>query len=175
MKKLPFLCVLACFVACNENNPDQNNPYANYVDLGLSSGILWSPVNEINSHDSSPYFSHDEMMEVYSGHETFPSTSDWKELWEGCDWIWTGTGYTIVGPGGNSITLPALGFRSNTDGTIHDKDSMCYYWQRDNHNSAMTYYLDKERMWVSSLMSGMPIRLVKKKNRHEAEGSIYEE
>lgn len=98
MKKLPFLCVSACFVACNENNPDQNNPYANYVDLGLSSGILWSPVNEINSHDSSPYFSSD-----------------------------------------------------------------------------MTYYLDKKRMWVSSLMSGMPIRLVKKKNRHEAEGSIYEE
>jgi hypothetical protein len=40
-----------------------------------------------------------------------PTSEQLKELMEKCTWEFTGTGYTVTGPNGNSIFLPAAGYR----------------------------------------------------------------
>ena len=40
-----------------------------------------------------------------------PTSEQLKELVEKCTWEFTGSGYTVTGPNGNSIFLPAAGYR----------------------------------------------------------------
>ena len=40
-----------------------------------------------------------------------PTTAQLNELVEECEWEFTGTGYKVTGPNGNSIFLPAAGYR----------------------------------------------------------------
>ena len=40
-----------------------------------------------------------------------PTSEQLKELVEKCKWEFTGSGYTVTGPNGNSIFLPAAGYR----------------------------------------------------------------
>ena len=40
-----------------------------------------------------------------------PTTDQFKELIDSCDWVFTGTGYKVTGKNGNSIFLPAAGYR----------------------------------------------------------------
>ena len=42
---------------------------------------------------------------------TMPTNEQLKELIEKCTWEFTGTGYTVTGPNGKSIFLPAAGYR----------------------------------------------------------------
>ena len=47
-----------------------------------------------------------------------PTDAEWTELRERCKWTWTSTnsvnGYKVTGPNGNSIFLPAAGYRYDT-------------------------------------------------------------
>ena len=75
-----------------------------YVDLGLPSGTIWKTSNErglLTHNDASSRF-----------YKQMPSKKDFNELMELCTWTWTGNGYTVQGPNGNSIMLPAAGFSS---------------------------------------------------------------
>lgn len=40
-----------------------------------------------------------------------PTKEQFMELRNSCDWTWTGMGYKVVGSNGNSIVLPAAGYR----------------------------------------------------------------
>ena len=42
---------------------------------------------------------------------SMPTNAQLKELMEKCTWEFTGSGYTVTGPNGNSIFLPAAGYR----------------------------------------------------------------
>lgn len=42
---------------------------------------------------------------------SMPTNAQLKELMEECTWEFTGSGYTVTGPNGNSIFLPAAGYR----------------------------------------------------------------
>ena len=48
-----------------------------------------------------------------------PTDAEWTELLECCNWTWTSTngvyGYKVTGPNGNSIFLPAAGYRNATN------------------------------------------------------------
>ncbi len=88
-----------------------------YIDLGLPSGTLWCNLNE------EGLYTHDDAVIRFG--DALPTTEQWKELQNSCQWTWNGNGYKIVGPNGASIILPAAG-RRLCDGTPERGDG--YYW-----------------------------------------------
>ena len=54
---------------------------------------------------------HDPATKNWGGTWTMPSTEQVRELVEKCTWEFTGAGYKVTGPNGNSIFLPAAGYR----------------------------------------------------------------
>lgn len=91
-----------------------------FIDLGLPSGTLWADANE------EGYFSFDEAKKKFG--DSVPSIELWDELREECDWKWDKekNGYTVTGPNGNSIFLPAAGYRY--DSFLGPASSGGYYW-----------------------------------------------
>ena len=90
-----------------------------YVDLGLPSGTQWKKTNE------SGFYTYGAAITKFDG--SVPSWEQWKELVSVCDWSWTGNGYKVVGPNGNFIVLPALGWRL-CDGKTDDVGTIGHYW-----------------------------------------------
>lgn len=74
-----------------------------YVDLGLPSGTLWKDKNE------SGFYDYDAAVRSFGS--KLPTKEQLKELKDSCQWTWTGSGYKVTGPNGNSIVLPAAGLR----------------------------------------------------------------
>ena len=62
-----------------------------------------------------------------------PMKSEIQELIDNCEWEWTElegvSGYNVTGPSGNSIFLPAAGYRSGTSAS--DNGRYGYYWACD--------------------------------------------
>ena len=59
-----------------------------------------------------------------------PTFDEIKELLDKCDWTWTTkngvNGYTVTGNNGNSIFLPAAGYRDGTE--LESADMYGYFW-----------------------------------------------
>ena len=126
-----------------------------YVDLGLPSGILWATCNVGASkpEDYGKYYAWGETttkksytMDNYTyksqphklpsnvdaatanwgaGWRT-PTEAEFLELVNKCSWKWTGKGYKVTGPNGNSIFLPAAGYQDEKGG--FDADITGAYW-----------------------------------------------
>lgn len=92
-----------------------------WVDLGLPSGTLWKNQNE------SSYYTYKQAITRYGSQ--LPTQSQIVELVQKCSWVWNNTGYTITGPNGNHIFLPApapsLGSLVNGVGYGHYVTSTC--------------------------------------------------
>lgn len=60
-----------------------------------------------------------------------PTTAEQQELIEKCRWEWTKLngvkGRKVTGPNGNSIFLPAAGYRDGVE--VYNKSYYSYYWQ----------------------------------------------
>lgn len=95
MKKVLFLSVM-CLVALAINAQT-------YVDLGLPSGTKWKKTNE------QGLFTYEDAMGRFG--KQIPTKKQCDELIKKCDWKWTGRGFDVVGPNGESIFMPALGYR----------------------------------------------------------------
>lgn len=76
---------------------------------------------------------------LWSGSWRMPTENEIKELNNGCIWNWTTqngvNGYKITGPNGNSIFLPAAGYRGDTE--IRYRGSYGYYWSGTLYESYM--------------------------------------
>ncbi len=78
-----------------------------------------------------------------------PSQEQFAELRNQCTWTWTTknnvNGYEVTGPNGNSIFLPATGYRSES--SFYNAGSHGYYWSRklssDTPSSAYNLYFDQ--------------------------------
>ena len=91
-----------------------------YVDLGLPSGTLWKQQNE------SGFYTYEEALNRFGN--KLPKKYHFVELQKECTWIWMDDyGYKVVGPNGNSITLPAAGSRL-CYGDVNDVGTLGYYW-----------------------------------------------
>lgn len=99
MKKVIFLVVMCLMVMM------MNAQTFEYVDLGLPSGTKWKSSNE------EELLTYKEAVCRFG--DKLPTIEQWRELMGICDWTWmgNGVGYKVTGPNGNSITLPAAGFR----------------------------------------------------------------
>ena len=66
----------------------------------------------------------------WGGSWRMPTLEEMTELWLQSKWTWIQQGgvdgYKVVGPNGNSIFLPAVGYRDGTSLTYAGSD--CYYW-----------------------------------------------
>ena len=71
-----------------------------------------------------------------------PDTSEFQELYDECNWSWKSSyngasGYLVTGPNGNTIFLPASGYRYDDD--LYNLGSCGYYWSRTLYSSDTDY------------------------------------
>lgn len=141
---LAFCALVGCTKDKNEANGNGGSAGTNnggatgeYVDLGLTSGTKWKAMNEVNEADTVyDFFTYDEAMDRFG--TSLPTKEQCEELKAECQWSWTGSGYNVTGPNGNSITLPAAGCLFN--GSV-DVDSRGYYWSSTPSGSDDAWYL----------------------------------
>ena len=103
-------------------NPSKNNKEmgteksvpAGYVDLGLS--VYWKNSNEWNSADDHGFYTYDDAKKKFG--KSLPTKAQFEELEKKCTWTWNDSkkGYDVKGPNGNSIFLPAAGYRDCSGG-----------------------------------------------------------
>ena len=106
---------------------------AGYVDLGLPSGTLWKDQNEAGG-----FYSYDQAMAKFGS--SLPTKEQLEELKNSCRWTWNGNGYKVEGPSGESIVLPAAGYRS-CDGSVYYVGSDGGYWSSTPNGSEDAWYL----------------------------------
>ena len=81
---------------------------------------------------------------ILGGSWRMPTTAEQDDLRTKCTWTWDDVkkGYTVTGPNGNSIFLPAAGGRY--DDTLGEVGSYGYYWSSslntDYPNHAWSFY-----------------------------------
>lgn len=104
-----------------------------FVDIGLPSGTLWAETNE------EGVYNWNEANEKYP--QQLPAHWQFCELADVCDWKWDEEkkGYTVTGPNGNSIFLPASG--GYYDGSWYYVGSNGFYWSSTQSNSSNGYTL----------------------------------
>ena len=126
-----------------------------YVDLGLPSGTLWGTTNEDGLYD------YDSAVREFGS--KLPTKEQFKELIDKCRWSWTGSGYKVTGPNGNSINLPAAGYRG-CRGEVNKVGFRGYYWSSTPSTSGEAYYFfflsDKECTGSRVRCVGQSVRLV---------------
>ena len=130
-----------------------------YIDLGLPSGTLWAESNE------EGYYNFDEAVEKYG--DAIPTKEQFEELKNLCQWTWIGKGYKVMGPNGNSITLPAEGIRScfGNEYYVYYVGYDGFYCSSTPHSSDHTwtlyFYSGSVYMDNAYRCHGISVRLVK--------------
>ena len=104
----------------------------------------------------------------WGGNWRMPTRDEMQELFDNCSWEWSSVngvnGQKVTGPNGNSIFLPAAGYRENN--TCYYPETFGYYWvgTLNTNSSDRAYCLgfrDGARMVSSaSRYGGQPIRPV---------------
>lgn len=106
-----------------------------FVDLGLPSGTLWA------SEPEEGCYTFDKAVKQFS--DKLPTIVDFAELAHYCKWEWKNKSMVVTGPNGNSVTLPALGFRNSGSGALYGVGDYGCYWSASPHpsNTNYAYYL----------------------------------
>ena len=166
MKKLFSLCLI-CLLAVSAMAQDQNvnvvvigggssSSSGDYVDLGLPSGTLWKRQNE------SGFYTYEQAINRFGS--KLPERHHYVELKNECTWIWIDDyGYKVVGPNGNSITLPAAGYR-DCNGAVFGVGTRGFYWSSTPDGSYFAWYLNfgSRGVYVGNVSrsDGQSVRLV---------------
>lgn len=105
----------------------------------------------------------------WGGSWRMPTYEEQDELRNECTWEWTTqngvNGRKVTGPNGNSLFLPAAGYRLNS--RLYDAGSVGGYWSSSLYTSSLiyTYYLDFSSDLVdrdyNSRCSGLSVRPVR--------------
>ena len=133
-----------------------------YIDLELPSGTLWATKNK------DDYFQYDEIIEKNS--DNLPTKEQWQELLDYTTYKWTivkgEKGYKFTAKNGNSIFLPAAGYR-DCNGSVYYVGSNGYYWSSTPKDSdyawGLYFYFGRVHMNYSYRRDGISVRLVKNK------------
>lgn len=109
-----------------------------YVDLGLPSGTKWKASNETTGY-ANVFYTYDEAVSAFG--DMLPTKEQFDELRVYCTWEWQNNGgYKVTGTNGNSIVLPAAGFRT-CGGDVGAVGSSGYYWSSTPFDSENAWYL----------------------------------
>ena len=108
-----------------------------WIDLGLPSGTLWADRN------ADGYHTYGEAVLKFG--DSLPSARQMAELMECCAIKWDDErkGLSVTGRNGNSIFLPALGFRDKDSQYVYSKGEYGYYWTSfyDHFSDTNAYYM----------------------------------
>ncbi len=135
-----------------------------FVDMGLPSGKLWATENVKDENGEEAFFTFDESVNTFGNN--LPSWEDWKELFDNCSYKWNKQkkGFDITGSNGNSIFLPAAGYRNGV--SMYNVGSCGRYWSSSVYDENYAYnaflysgYLDPHDN--SYRYNGFSVRLVK--------------
>jgi len=72
-----------------------------------------------------------------------PTEKQFRELIDSCQWDWNEgkKGYDVIGINGNSIFLPALGYKWKDEIEVRNGGSRGFYWSSTEKSSSNSYYL----------------------------------
>lgn len=142
------------------------------VDLGLS--VKWASCNIGASYpeDKGQYFlgkEYDIARNEWGGSWRMPTVNEMQQLMNQCYWTWTGKGYRITGPNGNSIFLPATGrkYQDPYSNTLY-YSGQGFYWTGSLCGGRREAYTLMFEDWRSNINAhelakyAMPIRPVTK-------------
>ena len=119
------------------NNYDTLTKYCNASSYGYNG--FTDTLTELEPEDDAAYVNWGSVWRM-------PSYDQQTELLTKCTWTWTTksgkNGYEVVGPNGNSLFLPAAGYRNVT--SLDGVGGYGYYWSRTLHSSRpyCAYVLD---------------------------------
>lgn len=140
------------------NTSSNTEVNSGYTDLGLPSGTIWKNFN------ATGFYTYDEAISQFGSR--LPSKAQWEELKAECQWTWTGSGYKVTGPNGNSMELPASGWR-DCGGSVYLVGSEGNYWSSTSSGSDRAWFLDFHSGGVGIITylrcSGLSVRLVQDK------------
>ena len=138
------------WAACNvgANKPEEYGGYYAWGETEEKSNYDWSTYKWCNGSENtmtkycteSDYGTvdyktvldpEDDVAHVkWGGSWRMPTKAEQDELHNKCSWTWTAqnsvNGYRVTGPNGNSIFLPAAGYRCGTD--VNKRGDSGYYW-----------------------------------------------
>ena len=102
--------------------------YGNYYAWGetTTKSTYNSFTYTYSSNPTTLLLNRDAVAVNWGGNWRMPTLDELKELKEKCKWTWTRRGYTVTGPNGNSIFLPAAGCRYYSD--LDNAGSYGNYW-----------------------------------------------
>lgn len=109
-----------------------------WVDMALPSGTYWKSSNE------SGFYSFNQAMGSFGS--KLPSKRQWEELKSYCSWTWAGSGFKVVASNGNSIYLPAEGYKKcSGDVNYRMYGNLGWYWvYQDSYSDMVTsFYVGK--------------------------------
>ena len=153
------------WAACNvgANSPEEYGGYYAWGETEEKSNYDWSTYKWCNGSENSvtKYCTdsdngtvdnktvldpEDDVAHVkWSGSWRMPTSSEQEELRNNCTWIWTTqngvNGYRVTGSNGNSIFLPAAGYRKGTD--VNNRGKYGYYRSSSSYsyNSTEAFFL----------------------------------
>lgn len=131
-----------------------------FIDLGLPSGTLWKQYNE---DCTNAYYTYEGAFNQFG--TNLPTKEQFEELQNMCSWYWMGSGYRVFGPNGNSIYLPAAGWRHYYgSGGVYDVGAEGGYWSSTPYGSdhAWLLFFDSSgvNMSLYNRCYGRSVRLV---------------
>ncbi|MDO4956875.1 MAG: hypothetical protein Q4E60_07660 [Bacteroidales bacterium] len=118
------------YYAWGETSTKSNYDWNNCFDCLDNEGDSWEVYNERGKTHITPDSGHDTARENWGSTWRMPTAVEIEELIDKCSWNWATKnghkGYTITGPNGNSIFLPAAGCRGG-DNTYNLGETGDYY------------------------------------------------
>ena len=139
-----------------------------WVDLGLS--VKWATTNVGASKPEGygTFYTYEEAQgRLWTSPWRTPTKTELEELKNKCTWKWTTqngvNGYKVTGPNGNSIFLPAAGYR-NCFGNVRYVGTDGYSWSSTPNDSDYAWFLNFNSNGVfmgnNSRCSEQSVRLV---------------
>ena len=119
--------------------------YNNQIDLGTV-----DKKTKLSGEDDAARYN-------WGGTWRLPTKKEFEDLITKCTWTWSNGSYTVTGPNGNSIVIPAAGNKNGSD--IYDSGVIGYYW------TSTLYTDDPYRAWLVIMGQGNSKPLVKADDR----------
>lgn len=118
------------YYAWGETTTKASYTYDNCFDCLDSEGKNWGIYKNGGKTRITPTSGHDTARENWGGTWRMPTGTEFDELCRKCRWSWTSSnghkGCIVTGPNGNSIFLPATGYRYSTN--LANVDEIGDYW-----------------------------------------------
>ena len=160
------------WATCNigANKPEEYGDYFAWGEtsakssyIGRNSKTYYRIMGDIKG-DSS----YDAATDNWGGNWRMPAKAEMQELRDRCNWEWITqngvNGYKVTGPNGNSIFLPAAGYRDGS--SLYDAGSYGSYWSStpydnyDRYAYGLNFISSYHYMYYSYRNDGLSVRPV---------------